>query len=59
MSSGKVIILFLKESNKCPARSFSVKAPSFTAKSGRPTSPIKRASPVKTQGVFPSSSVIK
>lgn len=43
--SGKVIILFLSDSNKCPARSSFVIRPYLTAKSGLPTSPKNTVSP--------------
>lgn len=53
VSSPKVMILFLKESYKNPAKSSLVKS-DFTARSGRPTSPKNKVSPVKTQYSLPS-----
>lgn len=48
--------LFLKESYRNPAKSSLVMDPCFTAKSGRPTSPKKSVSPVKTQCYLSPSS---
>jgi len=58
ISSGKVINLFLVESNNQEANS-SLVTPIETAKSGLPTSPKKIVSPDNTDFYFPFSSINK
>ena len=58
MSSSNGKILFLRESNKIPAKS-SVVTFELVAKSGLPTSPMNKVSPVKIALFFPFSSESK